>query len=267
MTSTNPPLRDWHGRSVWVVGASSGIGAALAVALCAAGATVYISARRDDALRALADRASGPVRPRPIPCDVTSADSVRAAHAEVLAACRQLDVVVWLAGTYQPMSATEYDLAVAQRIVSVNLGGLLNGLSVLLPTLLAQRRGALVLVASVAGYRGLPMSLVYGPTKAAMINMAEALFLELRPAGIGVHLVNPGFVETPLTALNRFPMPALITPEQAAAAILDGLGRGRFEISFPRRFTSWLKLLRIVPDRLYLGIVGRYTRPSAGPRA
>lgn len=260
MSPANPPLADWRGRTVWVVGASSGIGEALALALAERGALVFISARREAALRAVAARATGAIAPQPIPCDVASSASVSAAHAAVLAQCPRLDAVFWLAGTYTPMSVADFDLATAQQMLATNLGGLLNGLAVLLPTFSGQRHGTMVLVASVAGYRGLPKSLVYGPTKAAMINLAEALYLELRPAGIGVHLVNPGFVETPLTAQNEFTMPALIQPAEAAAAILDGVGRGHFEITFPRRFTRWLKLMRMLPDRLYFTIVRRYTQ-------
>ena len=109
------------------------------------------------------------------------------------------------------------------------------------------------------GQGGLPQALAYGPTKAALINLAETLYLDLQPQGIGVHVINPGFVETPLTAQNTFAMPALISPEQAADAILAGLEAGHFDIHFPRRFTLWLKLLRLLPRRLYFRIVSRFT--------
>lgn len=117
----------------------------------------------------------------------------------------------------------------------------------------------LSLVASVAGWRGLPQSLAYGPTKAALINLAETLFLDLRPQGVGVSVVNPGFVDTPLTRQNNFAMPALLTPEQAAQAMLRGWERGDFELHFPRRFTLWLKLLRVLPYRWYFPLVHRMT--------
>ena len=123
----------------------------------------------------------------------------------------------------------------------------------------AGRAPHLSLVASVAGWRALPQSLAYGPTKAALINLAENLFLDLRPQGVGVSLINPGFVDTPLTAQNQFSMPALLTPEQAAQAIVRGWERGQFELHFPKRFTGVLKLMRCLPYRWYFPLVHRFT--------
>jgi short-subunit dehydrogenase len=161
------------------------------------------------------------------------------------------------------MRATAFDLAEAQRHVDINYGGALHLLDALLPVLLRQAasgRGAhLSLVASVAGYRALPQALAYGPTKAALIHLAEGLYLDLHTRGIGVSVVNPGFVETRLTAANRFRMPALISPEQAAEAMLQGWAEGRFEIAFPRRFTGVLKAMRPLPDSLYFRAVSRVT--------
>jgi short-subunit dehydrogenase len=128
-----------------------------------------------------------------------------------------------------------------------------------LPQLMAQGSGHISLVGSVAGYRGLPQSLAYGPSKAALIHLAETLYLDLQGQGIGVSLINPGFVQTPLTANNTFRMPALITPQAAAQAILRGWAGGAFEIHFPKRFTLWLKLLRLLPYRLYFALVKRAT--------
>ena len=149
------------------------------------------------------------------------------------------------------------------RHQQVNLTGALHLLAAVVPGLLASAQAGraphLSLVASVAGWRGLPQSLAYGPTKAALINLAETLFLDLRPQGVGVSVVNPGFVDTPLTRQNDFTMPALLTPEQAAQAILRGWERGDFELHFPRRFTLWLKLLRVLPYRWYFPLVHRMT--------
>ena len=124
---------------------------------------------------------------------------------------------------------------------------------------LARGRGHISLISSVAGFRGLPQGLAYGPTKAALINLAETLYLDLQPQGLGVSVINPGFVETPLTAQNDFPMPALISPDQAALAIVQGWSRGDFEIHFPKRFTRWMKLLRLLPYRLYFAAVRSFT--------
>ena len=144
-------------------------------------------------------------------------------------------------------------------MVDVNLMGCLNGVAAVVPTLLAQGSGTIALVSSVAGYRGLPKSLVYGPTKAAAINLAEALYLDLSPKGIGVCVINPGFVRTPMTAQNDFKMPALIEPAEAADEIVKGLERGEFEIHFPKRFTRFLKMLRLLPYGRYFPAVRKAT--------
>ena len=153
------------------------------------------------------------------------------------------------------MRAETLDLPDMLRHIEVNYAGALKVLDAVLPALLARGNGHISLVGSVAGYRGLPQSLAYGPTKAALINLAETLYLDLHPKGIGVSIINPGFVATPLTAGNEFDMPALLTPEQAAQAIVAGWGKGAFEIHFPKRFTLWLKLLRILPNRLFFSLV------------
>jgi short-subunit dehydrogenase len=131
----------------------------------------------------------------------------------------------------------------------------------MLPRLLAQGHGHVSLVSSVAGYRGLPKSLAYGPTKAALTHLAEALYFDLHPAGLGVSVVNPGFVQTPLTAQNDFHMPALMQPADAAQCMLQGWQSGDFEIHFPKRFTRWMKLMRILPYAWYFPLVARMTRP------
>jgi NAD(P)-dependent dehydrogenase (short-subunit alcohol dehydrogenase family) len=157
------------------------------------------------------------------------------------------------------MRADQFDRAQADRLLAVNLYGPLNCLEAVLPTLLKQRRGGIALVASVAGYRGLPQALIYGPSKAALIHLAEGLYLDLRRHGIGVYLVNPGFVDTPLTRRNDFAMPALMTAGSAARCTLEGIAAGRFETHYPRRFTFWLKLLRILPYPAYFWAVRRFT--------
>lgn len=159
-----------------------------------------------------------------------------------------------------PQSVADFNLASVHHILDTNLGGIYNTLALVLPRLRAAGHGGLVLVSSVAGYRGLPRSLAYGPSKAALHNLAEALYLELKDSGIAVTLVNPGFVRTPLTANNPFPMPAMITPEQAAAAIVTGLARGAFEIHFPRRFTYVMKALALLPAPVYLRLMRWLTR-------
>ncbi|MBK7051019.1 MAG: SDR family NAD(P)-dependent oxidoreductase [Rhodoferax sp.] len=242
----NPRMIDWRGRRVWLVGASTGIGRALAASLHAQGAQVIVSARQAQALNAFVREHPGA---QALALDATDALAVSEAASTVFAQ-GALDCVVYCAGHYRAMSALKIDLPDMLRHNQVNYVGALNLLDAVLPHLLAQppaRRGHISLVGSVAGYRGLPKSLAYGPTKAALINLAEALYLDLRSQGVGVSLISPGFVETPLTAQNQFKMPALISPQQAAQAILEGWARGEFEIHFPKRFTLWLKALQLLP--------------------
>lgn len=254
--SLNPTIAAWKDRRVWLVGASTGIGAALARALLARGAKVAVSARSAGRLRALvAGRGEALV----LPLDVTKPDDFSGAHARIMKAWGGVDLAVYLAGTYQPTRAWELTVERARTHVEANLMGAYHMLPVVLPDMLARASGGVALVSSVAGYRGLPKSLCYGPTKAALINLAEGLFLDLAPKGIGVYVINPGFVETPLTAQNEFKMPALMTPEAAAAEIVRGFERGQFEIHFPRRFTSWLKMLRQLPYAAYFPAVRRFT--------
>lgn len=255
LTRSNPPMADWQGKRVWIVGASSGIGQATASALHAQGARVLVSARNTHALQAFADKHPGA---QALALDVTDRQAVRSAVHAVMA-LGKLDCVVYCAGYYNPMRAQSLQLDDALRHMEVNYTGALYLLDALLPPLLQQGNAHISLVASVAGYRGLPNSLAYGPSKAALIHLAETLYLDLRKHGMGVSVINPGFVETPLTAKNDFAMPALLTPPQAAQAILRGWARGAYEIHFPKRFTCWLQLLRVLPYRAYFALVDRAT--------
>ena len=256
----NQKQTHWRGRTVWLVGASSGIGRATASALHAQGAKVVVSARNTAALKDFVHSHTGAMA---LPLDVTDASAVKAA-SESLAKQGLLDMVVYCAGHYHAMEASATDLPDLLRHNQINYVGALNVLAAVVPQLLAQpshaitgQRGHLSLMASVAGYRGLPQSLAYGPTKAALINLTETLYLDLHAHGIGVSLINPGFVDTPLTRQNAFKMPALISPEQAASEILKGWAQGEFEIHFPKRFTLWLKTLQILPYWAYFAATRR----------
>ena len=251
----NPPQGEWRGRTVWLVGASTGIGRATASALHSAGARVIVSARNELALQEFAGQHPGAVA---LAVDAADRASVRRAAQSVLAV-GPLDTVLYCAGYYREQRATGFDLDEMLLHQQVNYVGALHVLDAVLPHFIARQSGHISLVSSVAGYRGLPKSLAYGPTKAALINLAETLYLDLRDQRIGVSLICPGFVATRLTAQNQFSMPALITPEQSAQAILRGWAEGGFEIHFPRRFTLAMKLLRLLPFRLYRGVVRRFT--------
>jgi len=256
----NPRFKSWAGRTVWLVGASSGIGRATAERLHTLGARVVLSARSAPALQEFVTAHPGS---EAIPLDVTDRLAMREAAARIVRSHGRLDLAMYCAGTYAAMRADAFDLDVALRHDQVNYAGALHLLDAVLPQLLKQAQagegGHISLVSSVAGYRGLPESLAYGPTKAALINLAEALYLDLHARGIGVSVINPGFVETPLTAQNAFKMPALITPAQAALEIVRGWERGEFEIHFPKRFTLWLKAMRHLGYGAYFAAVSRAT--------
>jgi NAD(P)-dependent dehydrogenase (short-subunit alcohol dehydrogenase family) len=265
MKSLNPKIGSWSGQHVWIIGASTGIGAATAALLLAQGAHVALSARKLDRLQqVVADaRADAKVGAGPgtliVPLDVCDHASVQGAAATIIRQWPRIDLVLIVAGGYNEMRADSFDLAAAKQLIDLNLGGVFNCLDVVLPQLLRQGRGGIGIVASVAGYRGLPKALVYGPTKAALINLTEALYFDLHPRRIGVYQINPGFVDTPLTAGNDFKMPALMSAHDAAVKLLDGLQRGQFHIHFPRRFTNFLRLAQLLPYRLYFWLIKKVT--------
>jgi short-subunit dehydrogenase len=254
----NTTITDWSAQRVWIIGASSGIGAATALALLERGARVALSARNQTALNTMAQKFDV-AQTRVLPLDLTQPAAAAPALADIVGAWGGVDLVLFFAGTHQPVRAWELDAKVARDLFEVNVLGVLDGLSCVIPQLLKQGRGGVGIVSSVAGYSGLPTSLIYGATKAALINLAETLYLDLAPRGIGVYLINPGFVKTPLTDKNEFTMPALIGADEAAREIVSGLEQGQFEIHFPKRFTLWLKFLRLLPYRLYFSIVHKMT--------
>jgi NADP-dependent 3-hydroxy acid dehydrogenase YdfG len=255
----NAPIQDWRGRRVWLVGASSGIGLACAKALHAAGAQVIVSARDLGTLSEWAATCKSQGLPvELLSLDVTDALQVKYVARQV-AAGGKLDFLLYCAGHYRAQRATDFDLTDMLRHQDVNYNGLLRVLDAVLPMFLQQGSGHISVVSSVAGWRGLPNGLAYGPTKAAVTHVAETLYMDLQDKGIGVSVVNPGFVATPLTAQNNFQMPALLSPEQAAEAMLAGWSQGLFDIHFPKRFTGWLKLMRLLPYRAYFALVRRFT--------
>lgn len=251
--SFNPKIKttDWQGKSVWLIGASTGIGEALARKLSSLGARIILSARNAERLTTLSLELP---RSSPLAMDFTDSKAIQAIWHKACEASSPSsvpDMVIVNAGSYEPMLVQDFDLCRAKQQFEVNVGGPLNVLAQVLPAYLSAKHGHVVLVSSVAGYRALPKALVYGASKSALSYIAETLYLELANKSVAVTLVCPGFVKTPLTADNDFDMPALISAEEAAEHIARGLANGEFEIHFPKRFTRFLKLLGWLPRRLY----------------
>ena len=241
-----------RGKVVWVVGASSGIGAATARELVARGATVAISARRENAL----DEVSGG-RMLVVPVDVTDADSVAAAAARVRAEHGRIDIAILAAGHWKQMDAHAWDTDDFNQHIQVNLVGMSNAIAAVLPEMLARGSGVIAGVASVAGYRGLAGAEAYGATKAAQINMLESLRVHVAKRGVHVTTICPGFVRTELTAGNDFPMPFIIDADEAAVSICNGLEHDRTEIVFPLPMALLMKAARLVPVSLWTRLWGR----------
>ncbi len=248
------------GKVAWVVGGSSGIGAAVARELVCRGATVAVSARREDQLQAVA---GGDMLV--LPADVTDAASVSAAAARVRQELGPIDLAVLSAGYWKQMDPSNWDTELFDKHMQVNLTGMSNALAAVLPGMLRRRSGTIAGIASIAGYRGLAGAEAYGATKAAQINLLESLRVHLARTGVHVTTVCPGFVRTDLTAGNPFPMPFIIEADQAARSICDGLERGRAEIVFPAPMALLAKATRIVPARAWTALWRSASLPDARP--
>ncbi len=245
----------------WVTGASSGIGRALALELATRGRRVAVSARRAEALAALAQEAETlPGQVIPLPLDITDQKAVSETLAKIERDLGPLAVAVLNAGVHIPTKAKALAPEDFRSLVELNLMGTLYCLAAAVEPMRARRRGQIAVVGSVAGYFGLPTAAGYGMTKAGLINMTQALQPELAAMGIKLQLVNPGFVKTPLTDRNRFPMPFLMPVDKAAARLLKGLESERFEIVFPWRLAALLRLLRALPMGWALSITRRMAR-------
>jgi len=241
----------------WITGGGTGIGRALAMQLAADGWQVVVSGRRAEPLRETASQAPDAIHPWPL--DVTDLPAVRRAVAEIEARHGPIVLAVLNAGMYQPVKLDRFKAEVLAEHMQVNYQGVVNGMDALLPGMRKRHTGHMVLVASVAGYRGLPLASGYGPTKAALINLAESLKYLFEKEGLRISVCNPGFVETPLTEGNKFPMPFLMQVDDAAAALKRGIYAGKFEIAFPTRFVLILKFMRALPYWAYFPLIKRMT--------
>lgn len=262
----NAPIKtkDWLGLRVWVIGASTGIGAALAQQLSELGASLALSARGFDALNQVADRCRHRHEGNELlvlPFDACHVRETESATAQIQERWGGVDLIIYNAGTYQAMRVDTLSAKGSAQSLQVNLIAPISVTATTLPLLLRSppdgRPRGFAFVASVAGYRGLPRALSYGPGKAGLISFAESLWIDLNGLGLNTWVINPGFVRTRLTAQNAFDMPALIEPDAAARSIIQGFAEGSFEIHFPKRFTFFMKLLRLLPISWYLRLTSK----------
>ncbi len=243
---------------VWISGASAGLGRALALRMAADGWQVAASARSQKGLSALESEGTGAIKGFTV--DITNNGAVADCLGQIEEEFAPIKIAVLNAGTHRPVHASSLKASDFQHLTDVNLIGTANCLEHLLPPMIKRRSGHIAIVASVAGYRGLPTSAAYGMTKAGLINMAEALKPELDEYGIKTQLVCPGFVRTPLTDKNDFEMPDLMEPEEAAEEFYQGLLSDRFEISFPKKFTRKMKILGMMPRPMAFKVTRKMVR-------
>ena len=239
-----------------ITGASSGIGSALAECLLRTGNSVSGIARRKDRLTAMSeqfDQFYG------YSTDVADETGIKTAIHNAVAISGPIDVAILNAGIYQPQNGTHIEPQIYANHMAVNYLGVVNALAAIVPDMVQARRGQIAIVSSVAGWRGLPKSAAYGPTKAALISLAESLYFDLTPKGIKLQIICPGFVESEATSINDFEMPDLISTDIAAKQIIRGLATDVFSINFPKSFTRKMGFLRFLPDKLYFRLIGKKT--------
>lgn len=251
-------------RVVWITGASSGIGRELALSFARDGYSVAVSARGADKLSEL-EALSANIKA--FPCDVTDAESVAATVSAIETASGPIDLALLNAGVWHPMTASQYDLAKVKASMDVNYLGVTNALAPVMKLMIARRGGHIAIVSSVAGFRGLPKGAAYAPTKAALISLAESLYADLRIKGVRMTIINPGFIATPMTEVNTFPMPFIVSIDDAVKAIRRGLDSNRFEIVFPGRMALLMKTLRVLPYRIFFWATGKIAQREPPPKS
>ncbi len=252
--------------AAWITGASAGIGRALALELADRGYTVYASARGVEKLEELASQSRGPGRIIALPLDVTDRQANAEAIQEIVAQSGRLALAVLNAGNYYPVRGHKLSFEPFEQSMNINFDGVLNGLLPAIESMKQAGGGQIAIVSSSASYGGLPNSAAYGATKAALVNLAASLKFDLDPLDIRLQVVTPGFVETPLTDKNDFPMPFLMKVDDAARAFANGLEKGGFDITFPKRFTLFLKAVNLLPYWAYFRIVAGFTGVNRGSR-
>lgn len=248
-------MQDYHHKTIWIIGASTGIGFHLAKELHERGGNLVVSARTESRLIELQKELKHNISV--LSFDVSDCHALRNAVQWFVNNKIAIDSVIFMAAVYEPGRLDQLSIADIDKQLRINLHAAFYVIHAVMPILKQQQEGQIALCASVAGYRGLPVAQPYSASKAALINLAESLNIECNNTNIDVKLICPGFVRTPMTNKNTFKMPMIIEPQRAAKAIANGLLQKRFEIHFPKRFTLIMKLLRAMPDTFFFWLANR----------
>ena len=245
-------------KSIWITGASSGIGKSLALKFAKEGWQVAASARREDLLNQLSKSNKNITS---FPLDVTDREKCKEVFEKIISTYQDIDICFFSTGTWDPKKEKDIDIDQMKNVMEVNFFGTLNCIKVVEKYLKEKKNGHISIVSSIAGYRGLPNSTGYGASKAALNNLAESLYFDFGRHNVRVSLISPGFIKTPMTDKNEFKMPFLKTPDFAANKIYNGLVNGSsFEIDFPKELTLILKILKILPDKIYFRLIKKLTK-------
>lgn len=243
-------MRDWIGKRYWIVGASAGLGRAVAKQVSATGAIVILSARNEGDLNDLAQECPG--RTEVVPVDVSSDESV----AQAAQAIGHVDGIVYLAGVYWPQSAREWNAEQVTQMLDINLTGAARVLGQVVPQMVERDSGHIVITGSLSGFRGLPGAIGYVPSKAGIMSLAESMYVDLRKTGVQVQLINPGYVRTRLTDKNSHTMPFIMEPEEAARIYVEHMNGDRFTKSYPAFFASLFRFSQFLPNFIYYRLFG-----------
>ena len=245
-------------KTIWITGGSTGIGKALAIKFANEGWNVAISARRENLLKEISEKYENIFS---FPLDVTDKSKCKEVFGNIKDKFDNIDICFFSTGTWDPKKEKDIDLEQMEEVFKINFFGTVNSIKAVEKYFKEKNDGIISIVSSIAGYRGLPNSTGYGPSKSALNNLAESLYFDFKRFGVRVCLVSPGFIKTPMTDKNDFKMPFLKTPEYAADKIYDGLiNKNIFEIHFPKALTILLKIFSFLPSKLYFGLIGRMTK-------
>ena len=245
-------------KTIWITGGSTGIGKALAIKFAKEGWNVAISARRENLLKEIADQYNNISS---FPLDVTDKSKCKEVFNNIREKFDQIDICFFSTGTWNPRKEKDIDVEQIEDVFKINFFGTLNSIKAVEEYFKNKKNGIITIVSSIAGYRGLPNSTGYGPSKSALNNLAESLYFDFGRFNVRVCLVSPGFIKTPMTDKNDFKMPFLKTPEFAADKIFEGLvKKNNFEIHFPKELTLTLKFFKLLPSKLYFNLLKKGTK-------